>query len=111
MSTVNAQQGCKSVEYNFKSTFTMCNVNRFSSSIYVKGKAAENLVKVLFRGKDLKGFTHRLKKVSVAGIESLLNLEVIQGIHGYEKSKGTSYFNIYNNETDKKRRLENIKET
>ena len=93
--TVNAQQSCKSIEDNFKNIFTMCNVNRFSSAIYVKGTVAEELVKVLFQNKELKGFKHRLKNVSISGIESLVNLKVIQGIHGYDQSKGSSYFNIY----------------
>ena len=113
VSYCNAQNQCKIVlvEDHFKNDFTMCNVNRFSSAIYIKGTEAKELVNVLFRDKKLKGFTHKLKKMSISGIESSVNLKIIQGIHGYDKANNSMYFNIYANEADKITRLQNINET
>lgn len=108
--TVSAQQGCQKIEDHFNSTFTMCNVDRFSSSIYVKGKAAQTLMTKLFGEKNLNGFTHRLRRVPVPGIESMVNLKILEGMHGYDRLKGAQYFNIYTNESNKITRLENIQD-
>lgn len=100
-----AQKSCPSRDELFNKTFTLSNVERFSSSVHVKGDIAFLLLDRLLGTTRQPAYKYNVKNVKITGIESSVKFKILVGVHGYEPKLTTNYFHYCKNENELDTRL------
>jgi len=105
---IYSQKTCPSRDAIFNQTFTLCNVERFSSSIYVKGETAFLLLDRLIGVTRQPAYKYNIKKVNVPGIYGAVKFKILVGVHGYMNTSNSTYFHYYKNEKQKNSMLNSL---
>lgn len=69
----------------------------------IKGEKADEFIAELKRSHKFKqnGFRTKMKKVEIPGFTESTNIEIYEGVHGYNPETGHYYFHVFQSEEQK----------